>query len=88
MPDFVAVRMHGPPKERTKTKAILGSTTVDVLITNYETYQLEEGWFKARRWNCVVLDEGHKIKNSETQISHSVQGIGSLSRIGTLTLLL
>jgi SWI/SNF-related matrix-associated actin-dependent regulator of chromatin subfamily A member 5 len=41
----------------------------------------EDGWFKTRRWTYCVLDEGHKIKNSETNVSHQVQGIGAMYRL-------
>jgi SWI/SNF-related matrix-associated actin-dependent regulator of chromatin subfamily A member 5 len=55
---------------------------LDILITTYESYVAEEAWFKSRRWSYCVLDEGHKIKNSETNIAHKLQGIGSLFRLG------
>jgi SWI/SNF-related matrix-associated actin-dependent regulator of chromatin subfamily A member 5 len=34
-----------------------------VMVTTYETFEAEKGWFKsAFVWRYVVLDEGHKIK--------------------------
>ena len=56
--------------------------TFDICVTTYEAYVAEDTWFKSRRWTYCVLDEGHKIKNSETNIAHKVQGIGSLFRLG------
>ena len=44
-------------------------------------FSAEDSWFKARRWTYCVLDEGHKIKNSETNLAHRVQGIGALYRL-------
>jgi SWI/SNF-related matrix-associated actin-dependent regulator of chromatin subfamily A member 5 len=41
----------------------------------------EDSWFKTRRWTYCVLDEGHRIKNSETNLSHRVQGIGAMYRL-------
>lgn len=41
----------------------------------------EDGWFKNRRWTYCVLDEGHRIKNSETNLSNRVQGIGARYRL-------
>lgn len=36
-----------------------------IMITTYETFQSEQGWFKtAFVWKYVVLDEGHKVKVS------------------------
>lgn len=41
----------------------------------------EDSWFKTRRWTYCVLDEGHRIKNSETNLAHKVQGVGALYRL-------
>jgi SWI/SNF-related matrix-associated actin-dependent regulator of chromatin subfamily A member 5 len=41
----------------------------------------DDGWFKTRRWTYCVLDEGHRIKNSETNLSSKVQGIGAMYRL-------
>ena len=54
------------------------------MITTYESYIAEDAWFKNRRWMYCVLDEGHKIKNSEINLSRKVQGIGSLFRLSSL----
>ena len=54
----------------------------DICVTTYEGYVAEDSWFKSRRWTYIVLDEGHKIKNSETNIAGKLQGIGALHRLG------
>lgn len=51
------------------------------LIVISLAFVCEDGWFKSRRWTYCVLDEGHKIKNSETNLAHRVQGIGALYRL-------
>ena len=51
------------------------------MLTTYDAYSVEDTWFKSHRWTYCVLDEGHKIKNSETSLAHKVQGIGSLYRL-------
>jgi SWI/SNF-related matrix-associated actin-dependent regulator of chromatin subfamily A member 5 len=39
------------------------SKGVDLVVTTYECYLSEQGWFKrAFVWRYVILDEGHKIK--------------------------
>lgn len=60
-----------------------GALDFDLCITTYENYSAEENWFKSRRWTYLVLDEGHRIKNSETQIAHKLQFIGSMYRLST-----
>jgi len=55
---------------------------VDVVVTTYEGFAAEQGWFKkAFIWKYVVLDEGHKIKNDISQISRSLQGLGAEYRL-------
>ena len=55
---------------------------VDLIITTYEGYIAEQGWFKkAFLWSYVVLDEGHKIKNDLSLISKALQGLGAEYRL-------
>jgi SWI/SNF-related matrix-associated actin-dependent regulator of chromatin subfamily A member 5 len=84
VPSLRAIRFHGPASERARLKdsVRLDEEAFDICVTTYEAYANEETWFKSRRWTYCVLDEGHKIKNSETNIAHKVQGIGSLFRLG------
>lgn len=46
---------HGPESERTRLKSL---PMADLIVTSYETYVSESGWFKTRRWGVCVLDEG------------------------------
>ena len=56
--------------------------TVDVVVTTYDTFQVEQGWFKrAFVWRYVILDEGHKIKNDQSQISLALQGLHAEFRL-------
>ena len=55
---------------------------VDLVITTYECFQAEQAWFKkAFIWKYVILDEGHKIKNSSSQISKALQALGAEYRL-------
>ena len=55
---------------------------VDLVVTTYEGYLAEQGWFKkAFVWSYVVLDEGHKIKNNLSLISKALQGLGAEYRL-------
>ncbi|KAL6719221.1 hypothetical protein ACLMJK_003458 [Lecanora helva] len=55
---------------------------VDLIVTTYEGYLAEQGWFKkAFVWSYVVLDEGHKIKNDLSLISKALQGLGAEYRL-------
>ncbi|KDQ15288.1 hypothetical protein BOTBODRAFT_187400 [Botryobasidium botryosum FD-172 SS1] len=92
-PSLQTIRFHGPAPERARLKALpalrdlhgptkaTDTQALDVVITTYESYVAENMWFKTRRWNYVVLDEGHKIKNHESAIAASLIGIGSNYRL-------
>lgn len=79
--------IHGSPTERTRLTKQLGSVEsahqFDIVLTTYEAYEAEQGWFKygARSWGYVILDEGHRIKNWETQLAQSLQPIRSSHRL-------
>ena len=60
----------------------LDNRNVDLVVTTYEGFAAEQGWFKkAFVWKYVILDEGHKIKNDLSQISKSLQGLGAEFRL-------
>ncbi|KAG6853121.1 hypothetical protein C0991_006731 [Blastosporella zonata] len=82
LPSMRVIRFHGPSNERERLKhSLRNNHNFDIMITTYETYVSDDQWFKSNRWTYCVLDEGHKIKNSETLLSHKVQGLGSLHRL-------
>ena len=55
---------------------------VDLVVTTYEGFKSEEGWLKkAFVWNYVILDEGHRIKNDESQVSKSLQSLSAEFRL-------
>ncbi|RPB27230.1 hypothetical protein L211DRAFT_780290, partial [Terfezia boudieri ATCC MYA-4762] len=91
-PHLRAMRFHGPviEKERMKKLTELGELDADgetvhpydVIVTTYEVFEKEVSWFRrAFVWRYVVLDEGHKIKNEQTQISLALQGLSAEYRL-------
>ncbi|KAI0032183.1 P-loop containing nucleoside triphosphate hydrolase protein, partial [Vararia minispora EC-137] len=83
LPSFRALRFQGALTERTRIKRDVLEEQIkfDVCVTTYEAYRADHSWFKTRRWTYLVLDEGHKIKNAGTNISGTLQGLGSLYRL-------
>ncbi|EJD52789.1 hypothetical protein AURDEDRAFT_98285 [Auricularia subglabra TFB-10046 SS5] len=73
LPSFKIIQFHGATKERAELKRQLATQNFQLLVTNYESVKAEAGWLKSRRWNYIVLDEGHRIKNSDTGVSHTLQ---------------
>lgn len=83
-PGLRVLAFHGPPKERAALKKRIhqslksdtSSLAWDLIVTNYEAYEKEVSWLRSQVvWECVILDEGHKIKSCTTKISHALQNI-------------
>ncbi|KAH7882573.1 P-loop containing nucleoside triphosphate hydrolase protein [Phlebopus sp. FC_14] len=83
LPSFQVLRYHGTAAERDRLKNGVRNDDIkfDLCIATYESYVADDSWFKTRRWSYCVLDEGHRIKNSETNVSSKVRGLGSLFRL-------
>ncbi|RDB18237.1 putative global transcription activator SNF2L1 [Hypsizygus marmoreus] len=82
LPSLRVIRFHGPASERDRLKhSLRGDRDFDIMLTTYDAYSIDDSWFKSFRWTYCVLDEGHKIKNSDTNLSQKIQGIGSLHRL-------
>jgi SWI/SNF-related matrix-associated actin-dependent regulator of chromatin subfamily A member 5 len=65
-----------------KLQTEAGSDSYKIIVTTYELFQAEQSWFKhSFVWRYVVLDEGHKIKSSTTQISTALRTIASEHRL-------
>ena len=86
VPGLNVVRFHGPKTERQKLiedcRLNSKSRKIDVIVTTYETFVAEQGWFKrAFVWRYCVLDEGHKIKNDQSDVSRSLQSLKAEYRL-------
>jgi SWI/SNF-related matrix-associated actin-dependent regulator of chromatin subfamily A member 5 len=67
---------------KTSTYKDQGDSSYKIIVTTYDTFHAEESWFKhSFVWRYVVLDEGHKIKSSTTNISSSLKNISSEFRL-------
>lgn len=94
-PNLKVLRFHGAKSERDQLKLVahgkldragndlrLNDSPFDVMVTTYETFVSEQGWFKkALVWRYCVLDEGHKIKNEKSNVSHALQGLAAEFRL-------
>lgn len=84
VPDLHVTRFHGPKtgRERMKKELLVSKEPLDVVITTYETFVAEEGWFKrVFAWRYCVLDEGHKIKSASTEIASALQSLQAEHRL-------
>ncbi|XP_014842659.1 PREDICTED: DNA excision repair protein ERCC-6-like 2 isoform X1 [Poecilia mexicana] len=77
---FQCVVVHGLRKE--EELARIKNGRVEIALTTYETLRLCLDQFNKINWSAVVVDEAHKIKNPESQITQSMKELRCKNRIG------
>ena len=55
--------------------------TVDVIVTSYDTIRTDNELFVARRWDWMVLDEGHTIRNAASKTTQAVKRVQASHRL-------
>ena len=73
---------HGTASHKAEVLAQAEAGMLEVMITTYDTYRLSAGQINMTAWNCVVTDECHKIKERKSAITHSLNEVNALCRIG------
>ncbi|XP_022055664.2 DNA excision repair protein ERCC-6-like 2 isoform X1 [Acanthochromis polyacanthus] len=77
---FLCVVVHGLRKEEELTRIRKGR--VEIALTTYETLRLCLDQFNKIDWSAVVVDEAHKIKNPNSQITQAMKELRCKIRIG------
>lgn len=54
---------------------------VDIILTTYSTFQQYQSLFTSVEWLYVVLDEGHKIRNPQADITLACKAIPTHNRL-------
>ena len=62
--------------------------TFPIIITNYETISKDASNFrKDYKWQYIIIDEGHRLKNKDTCLVHEIKKLSTEHRLlltGTL----
>ncbi|KAM9391874.1 DNA excision repair protein ERCC-6-like 2 [Pholidichthys leucotaenia] len=77
---FQCVVVHGLRKEEELTRIRRGR--VEIALTTYETLRLCLDQFNKIDWSAVIVDEAHKIKNPNSQITQAMKDLRCKIRIG------
>lgn len=75
-------RYHGNAADR---KGVLGAARkgmLEIMITTYNTYRLNESEVNTIDWDCVIADECHSIKSKSSEVTIAMNKINALCRIG------
>ncbi|XP_029295210.1 DNA excision repair protein ERCC-6-like 2 isoform X2 [Cottoperca gobio] len=77
---FQYVVVHGLRKEEELTRIKNGR--IEIALTTYETLRLCLDQFNNIDWSAVVVDEAHKIKNPNSQITQAMKDLKCKIRVG------
>ncbi|CCC68165.1 hypothetical protein NCAS_0B00810 [Naumovozyma castellii] len=81
-PEVNAIVLHGDKEERHKILYdIVLEAKFDVLITSYEMVIKEKNVLKKFAWQYIVIDEAHRIKNEQSQLSQIIRLFYSKNRL-------
>ncbi|UPX11938.1 uncharacterized protein EKO05_0002521 [Ascochyta rabiei] len=75
-------RYHGNVADR---KGVLGAAKkgmLEIMITTYNTYRMNESEVNTIDWDCVIADECHSIKSKSSEVTVAMNKINALCRIG------
>ncbi|XP_071374423.1 DNA excision repair protein ERCC-6-like 2 [Centroberyx affinis] len=77
---FQCVVVHGLKKEEELARIRKGR--FEIALTTYETLRLCLDQFNSIDWSAVIVDEAHKIKNPNSQITQAMKELRCQVRIG------
>uniref|UniRef100_A0A0G4G8N8 Uncharacterized protein n=1 Tax=Chromera velia CCMP2878 TaxID=1169474 RepID=A0A0G4G8N8_9ALVE len=70
-PDLSVLSYRGSPPDRAELRQRIKRGEANVVLTTYEFVTRDKNFLGSRPWHCLVVDEGHRMKNSKSKI-HSV----------------
>ncbi|XP_033875288.3 DNA excision repair protein ERCC-6-like 2 isoform X1 [Acipenser ruthenus] len=77
---FRGTILHGTKKEAEFARVKRGKC--EFALTTYETLRLCLSDFNSIRWSAVIVDEAHKIKNPNSQITQAMKALKCNVRVG------
>ena len=84
VPSFQVLTVIGDKTQREeiiRTKLINVEIRPHVCLTTYDVIRLEFKELSRILWYYMILDEGHKLKDNTSQISHALRGFTTLHKV-------
>lgn len=69
----------GPPAERSKLRCFVPDH--NLIVASYDIVRNDIQFFSQIKWNYVILDEGHIIKNGKTKSSKAIKQLTAQHRL-------
>ncbi|KAG0318700.1 hypothetical protein BGZ97_003417 [Linnemannia gamsii] len=82
LPDANVFLLHAHKEERGEMiQSRLLTQDFDVCLTSYDICLLEKTHLKKFAWQYIVIDEAHRIKNENSQLSQIIRAFNSKNRL-------
>ncbi|KAG0256341.1 hypothetical protein BG011_004610 [Mortierella polycephala] len=82
LPDCNVFLLHASKEERAEMiRTRLLTQKFDVCLTSYDICLLEKTHMKKFAWQYIVIDEAHRIKNENSQLSQIIRTFNSKNRL-------
>lgn len=79
---WVTYEYHGSPKDKEAALAAAHNGRLEIMMTTYSTYRLNQSAVNSIRWDCVIADECHALKEKNAEITKAMNDVNALCRIG------
>lgn len=73
---------HGTSKDKEAALAAAHKGRLEIMITTYSSYRLNASAVNGIRWDAVIADECHQIKEVGAEITKAMNDVNALCRIG------
>ncbi|GAB4824915.1 Swi5 complex subunit Swi2 [Ancistrocladus abbreviatus] len=77
---FAVSVYHGPNRDLILDK--LGVQGVEVLITSFDTFRIHGNILSEVKWDVVIVDEAHRLKNEKSKLYQACLGVKTTKRYG------
>lgn len=85
-PDVLLVQYKGSPEERKQIyKEEMESGQYNVLLTTYDFVMKDKAILRRFKWEYIIVDEGHRMKNTESKFAQTLGSYYSSKRRLLLT---
>ncbi|KAJ3102943.1 hypothetical protein HDU97_000182 [Phlyctochytrium planicorne] len=82
VPDLEPFLFHGDKESRVAlVKERIATEDFDICVTSYEMCLLEKSALRKISWQCLVIDEAHRIKNENSSLSQIVREFNCRNRL-------
>lgn len=73
---------HGNSAEKQAALDAAEKGYLEIMITTYDSYRNSQDAINSIRWDCVIADECHKIKERKAEITKAMNNVNALCRLG------